>query len=432
MANTINSPNMTLPIPVVGVQSGPQYATDLNACLTLLDAHDHTPGSGVAITPAALDINANLTLQGNFLTNAAGVTLTAQGSTPAVNTIYQSGLDLYFVDGDGNNVQITSNGAVAGTPGSIANLLAPASAAYVSASSTFVWESNTGIAADMDFGSAKMRNLSPNSTYALTLAPPTLSSNYTITLPPLPASQKIMTIDASGTITAPYVVDNSTIAIESNVIKVPTSGITATQIAPDAVTTAKILNDAITVAKMGFTPQLKWTSYTSGSGTWTAPAEVNTVFAVVVGGGGGGGSGVTEGGCGGGAGVVIMRPLSVTPGTYYSYSVGGGGAGATSAQVVGSNGTATVFSSISAAGGIAGRSSGAQAGPGAQFNITTTGGRGGAGLALGGAGGASAAGTDGTANTGGGGGGGSSAGAGNFSGGDGGSGVIFLVWVENS
>lgn len=199
--STTTSTYMGLPIPGVGTEPGPDYATDINTSLTLIDAHDHTQGAGQQITPDAININASLDFQNNFAIGVNGVTLVAQNDDPDPNTIFQSDVDLYFVDGLGNSIQITANGAVAGTPGSIANLVSPASAAYVEAGSKFVWESDSNIAADMDCGSILMRNLTPNSTYALTLAPPALlSSNYSITLPALPASTSFMLINSSGTV----------------------------------------------------------------------------------------------------------------------------------------------------------------------------------------------------------------------------------------
>lgn len=200
MSNSL-SPNMNLPIPGVGTEAGPDYALDINAALTIIDQHTHTNGSGVQITSAAININAALTFANNFATNVAGVTLYAQSGAPGNNTIYESGTDLYFVDGSGNNVRITQSGGVAGSPGSISNLISPASAAYVSGSSKFVWSSVSSIAADMDMGSAIMRNISPNSTYALTLQPPAaLAANYSITLPALPAATSFMTMTTGGVI----------------------------------------------------------------------------------------------------------------------------------------------------------------------------------------------------------------------------------------
>lgn len=180
------SPSMNLPVPTVGFTPGPEYASAVNQCMSVIDQHSHQPGSGVQITPAGLNINSALTFQANFATNFAGATFSAQASTPANGTIFQdsSGFLRYIDLNTGTNIQITNSSGVAGSPGSISNLTSPASASYVSGSSTFVWQSGSNVAANMDFGSAIMRNLSPNSTFALTLGPPTgLSSNYSVQLP---------------------------------------------------------------------------------------------------------------------------------------------------------------------------------------------------------------------------------------------------------
>lgn len=227
-----NSSNMGLPIPGVGTESGPNYASDINASLTLVDQHDHSIGKGVQITPAGMNINSALSFAGNFATGVAGVTFSAQGSTPGIGTVYESGNDLYFVDGVGNNVRITQSGAVAGTPGSISNLVAPASAAYVGASSKFVWQSNTNVSADMDAGSLIIRE-KVASAKGITIASPSgLASDYALTLMgALPASQKFATIDNSGSIAANWAVDNSTIEVASNVVQVKDGGITKPKLA---------------------------------------------------------------------------------------------------------------------------------------------------------------------------------------------------------
>lgn len=192
---------MNLIVPTVGQEPGPTFAFDVNASLTLIDMHDHSPGKGVQITPAGMNINSDLSINENFLTNVAGVNLFAQSSPPGVNTLYESGVDLFFVDGLGNNIRMTQSGGVAGTPGSIANLVPPASATYVAGSKTFVWQSGTNIAANMDFASAIFRNITPNSTFGLTLQPPAgLSSNFTLTLPTIPGSSSFLQIDTLGVI----------------------------------------------------------------------------------------------------------------------------------------------------------------------------------------------------------------------------------------
>lgn len=245
MALTL-SPNMNLTIPGVGTESGPAWATDLNTSLSILDQHNHTPGSGVQITPAAININSALSLNNNFAIATAGMTFTAQNSPPANNTVYEAGVDLYYVDGLGNNVQITANGGVAGSPGSISNLTSPASAAYVAGSKTFVWQSDVGIAANLDAGSILLRNLSPNSTHAITLqAPASLPSNYNVVLPALPASTSLMALDSSGNISAPY-----SIAGGLNASVLTAGSVTATQIASKTVTAALIADATITTTQI--------------------------------------------------------------------------------------------------------------------------------------------------------------------------------------
>ena len=76
----ILSPNMSLPIASVGNEPGPNYAYDANSSFTLLDGHDHSPGKGVQITPAGLNINADLTLQSNNLTQVGSIIFSPQTS----------------------------------------------------------------------------------------------------------------------------------------------------------------------------------------------------------------------------------------------------------------------------------------------------------------------------------------------------------------
>lgn len=251
MANTTLTPNMSLIVPTVGVDPGPDYAINVNNDLSILDGHDHSPGYGVQITPAGLNINSDLPMSDNNIINLRTARFIPQPSTPSgtldIGCLYEFGVDLYYNDGSGNVIQITRAGGVAGTPGSIGNLTAPASATYVPGSSTFVWQSAAGVAANMDFGSAILRNLSPNSTFGLTLSPPaSLSQNYTLTLPHLPASANtFLTIDPSGIINSVVNVDNSTLVITSNTLKVNNQGITSTQIANATITSTQIASGTI-------------------------------------------------------------------------------------------------------------------------------------------------------------------------------------------
>jgi hypothetical protein len=246
---------MSLPVPQPGEDPGPQWATDLNACLTIVDAHDHTSGLGVQITPNGLNINSDLSFNSNNLTAARTVRMSEQSATLSLPTdllcIYAVSDDLYYNDGNGTAVRITQSGAVAGTPGSIANLVSPATATYVGGSTSFVWQSNTNTPAHTDQASAILRNLTANSK-SLTLSPPAaMGADFTIVLPNLPGSgSKFVSMDSSGNMGATWAVDSTTIEVNSNVVQVKASGITPTQLAADSVTTVKILNSNVTTAKI--------------------------------------------------------------------------------------------------------------------------------------------------------------------------------------
>ncbi len=205
---------MALPIPVPGVDPGPDWANNLNACLTIVDSHNHAPGSGVKVPPSGLNINADLSFQSNNATLLRTARFTAQnapitGAAPDLDCVYVSGVDLYYNDGAGNQVRITQGGAVAGSPGSISGLSSPASASYVSASGTFVWEQAASTAANMDAATLIIRYPgsypSPSGNYIALQAPTSLATGYAITLPnQLPADTSIAAITASGSVDVSY------------------------------------------------------------------------------------------------------------------------------------------------------------------------------------------------------------------------------------
>ena len=272
MASTIST-NMSLVIPTVGTQSGPQYATDINTSLNLIDAHDHTTGKGVAITPGAMDINTDIDMQENSLINATSLVFTAgiSASTTAISLSAAPGgestpqKDLWYTPDTGIPIQITKDGAVNATIGSLDG------ESYLSG--TFTWtQSQSSLPttpANFDIGSIILRPNTAATTYGVQLVPPSaISSQYSINLPSLPASQKIMTLDASGNMTAPYVVDNSTLTITSNTIKVATGGITNTQIADATITGAKLVSQTI-----GYTPLAP-----GFNGTWNSQTFTTTLY----------------------------------------------------------------------------------------------------------------------------------------------------------
>lgn len=197
MADVTLSPNMALPVPIPGVDSGPQYAIDLNSCLAILDQHNHTAGSGVAITPSAININSALTMNNQYLTNIGALTLFPQVSTPPLGSIYENGVDLYYIDGAGNVIRITQSGSVSGASGTITGLPSGTASASFGAG-VFTFQAATNTPANLDGGSIVLRNNTASS-FGLTLAPPNaMGANYGLVLPSIPAQTNVMTLDSSG------------------------------------------------------------------------------------------------------------------------------------------------------------------------------------------------------------------------------------------
>lgn len=238
MGNTTTSPNMNLSVPSVGVDPGPDWANNLNSSLNIVDGHNHAPGSGVQVNPSGLNINSDLPVNNNNLTSARSLRFQAQTSAISgaadLGCLYESGVDLFYNDGDGNQIRLTSGGGIAGTPGSISNLVSPASASYVAASQTFVWQSAASTAANMDFGSIILRN-STASSLGLTLQAPTISgSDYTITLPQLPLANNALVVMSTAGVETTVSADPATFVVTGGVLSVETGGISVAQVAATA------------------------------------------------------------------------------------------------------------------------------------------------------------------------------------------------------
>lgn len=200
-----NTPNMNLPVPGVGTEVGPDYANDVNNCFSIVDGHTHTVGNGVQITPAGINISTDLPFGDNNATGLRSARLQDQNGVLSGSSdlacLYNNGGNLYFNDGSGNQIAMTAGGGIAGSPGSIANLVSPASASYSAASKTFTWASgSSGKAAAMDSGGLTIRQTDTASAKGIDLVSPnSLGANYALTLPTgLPASTKYMSCDSGG------------------------------------------------------------------------------------------------------------------------------------------------------------------------------------------------------------------------------------------
>jgi hypothetical protein len=108
------------------------------------------------------------------------------------------------------------------------------------------------------------------------------------------------------------------------------------------------LRTAEAIAALSAYPYKNFQLFTA-SGTWTRPAGVTGVFAIVVGGGGGGGGGGSQPGGNGGRGGIGANLLTVSGNV--TVTVGAGGAGTNTTSTNGSAGGTSSFSTISATGG---------------------------------------------------------------------------------
>ena len=139
------TPNMNLQLPTVTVTLGPEWASNINDAFSVVDQHDHSSGKGVKISPAGLNINSSLTFNNNRAINVSGsqfqsLSATQTGASNA-NLIYVVGGNLYFTNGSGAVVQITSGGTLLPSPGAITSYdrQSVSSNLVISPASTFVF-----------------------------------------------------------------------------------------------------------------------------------------------------------------------------------------------------------------------------------------------------------------------------------------------------
>lgn len=108
---------MELVLPDVSSTLGPLWASILNTALTRVDQHDHSEDNGVKVTPAGLDINADLDFQSNDLLAALSLGMTSQDSavTSKLGSMQVVANNLYYINGAGVAVQLTSGSSIIST-----------------------------------------------------------------------------------------------------------------------------------------------------------------------------------------------------------------------------------------------------------------------------------------------------------------------------
>lgn len=118
------TPNMGLPVDQPGVTPYYQSAVDAETTKDLIDQHDHSPGKGVPVTPAGMNIDAPLNFEGiggdGGPQSAIGLRflgMTDAGAGPGVYlSLWTDGNNLWYEDGSGDLIELTSNGVVPSNP----------------------------------------------------------------------------------------------------------------------------------------------------------------------------------------------------------------------------------------------------------------------------------------------------------------------------
>lgn len=284
MSNVNISPQMNLPVPVVGTDPGPDWATNINACLTAIDSHNHSAGQGVQIPPAGLNINSDLPFGGNNATLMRSVNFSAQGSPLAtaadIGCIYVSGVDLYYNDENGNQVRITQSGSVTGSTGTITGL--PSGTASASfAAGTFTFQSATNTPATMAVGPLVIgaATTSPNT---VTLAPnASQPSSYSLTFPlASPAASQFPVSDASGNLS--WVSSTGT----GNIVLATSAALTTPTLSTPSIATPSFTGSPTgTITASTYTPTVTPITNVTTSGnnpaTYMRIGNVVTVFGTI-------------------------------------------------------------------------------------------------------------------------------------------------------
>jgi hypothetical protein len=105
--------NLNLNTSSVGVDTDNVAATNEQANITLLDAHDHTSGKGIKVPTGGLNINADLTFANNSATSVKSINYSSQiSNVSSTNCLFVKNGELYYIDNAGNVVQITSGGGI--------------------------------------------------------------------------------------------------------------------------------------------------------------------------------------------------------------------------------------------------------------------------------------------------------------------------------
>lgn len=273
MANEIGTP-ITGTLPTVGVTPDIVWANMLNLVVqALIDAVEAGVRSSIG-----LQVDADLSLDGYRLTNAAAVKLDGTVEVEGL-AVYSDGTDLFYNDVNGTSIQITASGtlnaaAVGGIVGDYGGSN-PAKVTYNDSNATYVFTQDPGISAAIDAGEYKLRRTGAAGANAVTLkSPASLAASYDVTfLTALPASTGVLTITSAGQLASSRALSIDSVALTGNI----TGGVaTFTTVAGTFVTASLGTFGGSTFIDAGITTG----AITSGAITSGAISSSSTVTAV--------------------------------------------------------------------------------------------------------------------------------------------------------
>ena len=232
--------NMDLDLPVPGATPGPTYATKIKQALETIDEHDHSSGKGVKIPASGLNIQTDLELNGNQLTETEAVEFTSQSATlSGSEKIYSVEGELYYNNDAGTPVKITSgsglNLASTGTiGGDYGGVGVNADVSYSDLSKVFSFTRESGVGAEITCSDLNLQYPSTGTAPVTLKAPNITSGSYDITLPAAQADTDDVIAFTSAGVASFRSIDGTT--GELNVSK---SGTAFTLSIPSTITNAK-------------------------------------------------------------------------------------------------------------------------------------------------------------------------------------------------
>jgi hypothetical protein len=208
----MSSPNLLLNLSTPLVTAGPLWASNVEANWLLLDQHDHTNGKGLKITPSGLNINSELQVNSNYISTVKAIKLDSQASslsTSDLRAVYVVNGDLYYNNGTGSPVQVTSGTSlnVSGVGGISGLTGTTAAVTYFDLTKTFSFTQDAGVTANLDTGPVTVRENVAAANGITIQSPTALAGDYDLTLfaaPPLVTLPVVL--DPSGNLSTQQLV----------------------------------------------------------------------------------------------------------------------------------------------------------------------------------------------------------------------------------